>query len=273
MNYRLIALDLDGTLLNTQKEITQDTKDAIALANQKGIHVVLSTGRIVKEAVEFAREIDCEDLMVTSGGAAIASAAGENHLFDWSMSIETGARVVEEIQNRPVRMMIYIGNKIYINPYSNRDFLVNYRVEGFHANKIVLDDIAAHIRENRLRVAKAYALGEREVLDEILREIRPLPGITITSSGNDNFEVMPAGVDKGTALLRLGQMLGIRSEEMAAIGDSDNDAAMLQAVGLPIAMGNAEAGVRQLAQYVTADCDHDGVAQAIYHILRQESKI
>ena len=112
----------------------------------------------------------------------------------------------------------------------------------------------------------SHAIGERAVLEQALAEIRPLPGITITSSGSDNFELLPAGADKGRALTRLGELLGVTPAEMAAIGDSDNDAEMLRAVGMPVAMGNADAALKNLAKYITADCDHDGVAQAIYHI-------
>ena len=119
------------------------------------------------------------------------------------MPCEIGAKVVEAVQSRPVRVMIYVGSKIYINEYSNRDFVANYRVEGFHANKIVVEDIAGEIRKNHLNVTKVYALGEREVLEQALVEIRPLPGLTITSSGSDNFEILPAGADKGRALTRL----------------------------------------------------------------------
>ena len=120
MNYRLLALDLDGTLPNSRKEITQATKDAIARIKQNGVKVVLSTGRIVGEAVEFAREIDSDDFMVTAGGAAISSVRSERNLFEWDMPAEIGARVVEQIQIRPIRMMIYVGDKVYINPYSDR---------------------------------------------------------------------------------------------------------------------------------------------------------
>ena len=144
------------------------------------------------------------------------------------------AKVVEAVQSRPVRVMIYVGSKIYINEYSNRDFVANYRVEGFHANKIVVEDIAGEIRKNHLNVTKVYALGEREVLEQALAEIRPLPGLTITSSGSDNFEILPAGADKGRALTRLGEMFGVTPAEMVAIGDSDNDAEMLRAVGMPV---------------------------------------
>ncbi len=268
MKYRLLALDLDGTLLNSQKEITPAVKEALAWARERGVHVVLSTGRIVGEAAEFAREIACEDLMVTAGGTAIARASDEDILQSWEMPCETGAQVVQAVQRLPLRVMIYIGSRIYINPYSDRDFVVNYRVEGFHANKIVVEDIAGEIRKNHLCVTKVYAVGERDALEQALRQIRPLSGIRITSSGADNFEVLPEGADKGSALIRLGELLGVSPEEMAAVGDSDNDAEMLKAVGMPVAMGNADAGLKALAKYVTADCDHDGVAQAVYHLFQ-----
>lgn len=187
MKYRLLALDLDGTLLNSCKEVTPAVKRALEWAKNRGVRVVLSTGRIVGEAAEFARELPCDDLMVTAGGTAIATASDERILQSWEMPCEIGAKVVEAVQSRPVRVMIYVGSKIYINEYSNRDFVVNYRVEGFHANKIVTEDIAGEIRKNHLCVTKVYALGEREVLEQALAEIRPLPGITITSSGADNF--------------------------------------------------------------------------------------
>lgn len=93
--------------------------------------------------------------------------------------------------------MIYVGDKIFINPFSDRDFVQNYRVEGFHANKVVLDDIAGAICAQGLDVTKVYAIGARADLEQALETICPLPGITITSSGSDNFEVMPARCGQG----------------------------------------------------------------------------
>ncbi len=268
MKYRLVALDLDGTLLNSQKEITDTVKEAVAWAMRQGIRVVLSTGRIIGEAAEFARELDCEDLIITAGGAAIARVSDEQILESWNMPCETGAGLVAAVQDRPVRIMIYVGSKIYINPFSDRDFVQNYRIEGFHANKVVLEDIAARILQERLAVTKIFACGDRAELDGALETIRQLPGIDITSSGSDNFEIMPQRVHKGRALLRIGEIFGIHTDEMVAIGDSDNDAAMLRAVGMPVAMGNADECLFSIAKYVTADCDHDGVAHAIYALCK-----
>lgn len=114
-----------------------------------------------------------------------------------------------------------------------------------------------------------YAIGERAVLDQALAEIRPLPAITITSSGSDNFELLPAGADKGRALTRLGELLGVTPDEMVAIGDSDNDAGNApRGRHAGRLMGNADAALKNLAKYITADCDHDGVAQAVYHLFK-----
>ena len=94
------------------------------------------------------------------------------------------------------------------------------------------------------------------------------PAFEAVQGAPDNVEVTAAGVDKGTALLALADRLGIPREATLAIGDSDNDAEMLRAVGMPVAMGNADAALKNLAKYITADCDHDGVAQAVYHLFK-----
>lgn len=272
MKYRLLALDLDGTLLSSYNEITPETVRALQWAKQQGVYIVLATGRIVGEAAEFAREISCDDLMVCAGGAAIASASQERNLEEWAMPCEIGAQAVAAVQDLPVHVMIYVGDKVYINPFSDREFVQNYRYEGFHANKVVLKDIAGCIREREFPVTKIYARGERCVLDQALHIIRNLPKVTITSSGNDNFEVMPEGVNKGMALIRLGKRLGITPDQMVAVGDSDNDAAMLHVVGMPVAMGNAVPELKKFAKYIAADNDADGVAEVVYRFFQEGNK-
>ena len=91
------------------------------------------------------------------------------------MPCEVGAQAVAAVQDLPVRVMIYVGDKIFINPFSDRDFVVNYRVEGFHANKVVLEDIAGAIRQRNLDVTKVYAIGAQEDLEKALQTIRQLP--------------------------------------------------------------------------------------------------
>lgn len=263
--YRLVALDLDGTLLDSRKEISARNRDAVRRIQRQGVHVVLATGRGVSEASEFADELGCDDVMVTAGGAALGRASDHAIVEAWPMDCATSAQVVGVVERLPMRMMAFIGNRIYTNRFSDEHFVVTYRVEGYMTNKIVCDDVAATIRADGLDVAKVFASGAPEVLAEALAAMRAVPGVTITSSGADNLEVMAAGVDKGSALVHLGERLGIGVDEMIAIGDSDNDTGMMRVVGMPVAMGNATADIKALTRHTTADCDHSGVAEAIDH--------
>lgn len=183
------------------------------------------------------------------------------------MPWDIGAQVVEAVQNRPVTVMIYVGDRLYLNPYSDEILSNSKRTEGFWASKVVLPDVAAAIREHKFPVSKVFARGETEVLAEALGEINLLPGIHITRSAENNFEVMPKGVNKGLALRELAHVMGISLDQIMAIGDSDNDTDMLKIVGMPVVMGNGDDAVKQLARYITDTNDNGGVAQAIYRFI------
>lgn len=267
--YKLIALDLDGTALTSENKITEETRDAIFYARSKGVKVILATGRIAGEAAEFAFELGADDEMISSGGAAISNASSGVSLTDWAMDYETGAKVVSAVEHLPVTVMIYVGDKLYLNPRSDEILSKRKRNEGFLTNKIVLTNIADRILEDKLPVNKVFARSnDRSLLDSAAEKISPLPAIRITTSAIDNIEVMPKNADKGTALSILAKSLGITMDEVIAIGDSDNDYDMLKAAGVAVVMGNGDDKTKQLAHYITDDNDHNGVANAIYHFIK-----
>ncbi|HBI63758.1 MAG TPA: hypothetical protein DDX51_01380 [Clostridiales bacterium] len=265
--YRLIALDLDGTVLTSDVDILPSTAEAVAYARSRGVKVIVCTGRIVGEAAVFAKEIGASSLLISAGGAAISDVRNARNVKEWAMPWDIGAQVVEAVQNRPVTVMIYVGDRLYLNPYSDEILSNTKRTEGFWASKVVLPDVAAAIREHKFPVSKVFARGETEVLAEALGEINLLPGIHITRSAENNFEVMPKGVNKGLALRELAHVMGISLDQIMAIGDSDNDTDMLKIVGMPVVMGNGDDAVKQLARYITDTNDNGGVAQAIYRFI------
>lgn len=267
--YKLIALDLDGTTLTSENKITLESRKAVLYARGKGVKVVLATGRIVGEAAEFAAELGADDELICSGGAAISNASSGTNLTEWAMDCETGAKVVEAVENLPATIMIYVGNKLYLNPHSNEIMTKRKRNEGFLANKIVTTHIADRIRAEKLRVNKVFArYPDRTVLDSASEIISRIPTVRLTTSASDNIEAMPETADKGTALKMLSQSLGIRMEEVIAIGDSDNDRDMLLSAGVAVVMDNGDEETKKLAHYITKDNDHDGVAHAIYHFIK-----
>ena len=119
-------------------------------------------------------------------------------------------------------------------------------------------------------IAASYGLERRQVkslMERQRRKERMLAGGYITRSAENNFEIMPEGVNKGLALQELTQVMGITMDEVMAIGDSDNDSDMLRIAGMPVVMGNGDEAVKKLAKYVTDTNDNDGVAKAIYKFI------
>ena len=262
---RLIALDLDGTLLDPAGQITDETKAAIAQARQAGIKVVLSTGRSGWEAAHFSKLAGCDSLAVCLGGAALCDARTGRHLRRWDLPEETGRRALELCLGRDIELMIFAGEEILLDPFSRRSLQRTYPFSVFHSRAVDTPDPLAYLAEHGLPLTKLH--GDQKPGGYPLEELAALPGVSLTASNDHDFELVPAGVNKGRALALLALMWGIPLERCAAVGDSANDLEMLQAVGCPIAMGNAAPQVQAAAVRTVADNGHDGAAQAILSCL------
>ncbi len=271
MQYDLIALDLDGTALSSNHEVQRSTVDAVRWARAQGVHVVLSTGRICAEAAEFARRLGTDDEMVTSGGAALSSVSTGACFEQVSIPWEQAARAAEVLERTSLITMAYINENLVLNPYSDSVFGQYKSNEGYLAVKQVVPSVAAYIAQEHLAADKMFSRGTNPaVLAQARAQLEKLPGVRVMSSFYDNIEVISPHADKGRALGRLCARYGTTLARTIAIGDSENDLEMLRAVGMPVAMGNAVPEAKALARYHTADNNHGGVAQAIYHLLGRE---
>jgi hypothetical protein len=258
---KLIALDLDGTLLDPAGRITAETKQAIAQAQAAGVRVVLNTGRPAPEAIYFAHEAGCDPLTSCLGGAALLHAGNGKILYRWDIPEPTASRALELCLGREIELMIFAGDKILVDPFSKASLLNTYPYPAFHDNAVVVDDPVAYRKECRLPLTKIHGDGNPSRYP--LADLAALPGLELTASNDHDFELVAAGVDKGRTLAMLASMYDTPLSQCAAIGDSDNDLAMLQVVGTPIAMGNASQAVKDAAVRVTASNGENGVARAI----------
>ncbi len=274
MKYRIIALDLDGTALTAEHKVQQSTTDAVRWAREQGVYVMLSTGRIVGEAAEFALQMGADDWMVTGGGSSIGSAATGECIERCSFPWEVAAQVAEMVEQADMNAMIYCGEQLFLTEQSDIAFSSYKKNEGFLNNKVVLKSVAEHIRQNQLAIDKLFTrCADAARLQSVRAQLEKLPQVRVLSSAADNLEVIAPNTDKATALARVAERLGTDLEHTIAIGDSENDLEMLQAVGMPIAMGNATDEVKRLAKYITQDNHHDGVAQAIYYALHTNGDV
>ena len=264
--YRLIALDIDGTLIGPDGRVSPANREAIARARAAGMKVVLCTGRSWQESEDVADQAGCDRVLVCQGGAALADLGLRRNPRRWDMPRETGLALVERLEREELGLMLFAGEELLVNPKGDEIFRT-YPSAGFHRCKRVEGSPGAVLEREGLPLSKIYAQGAPETFPPLLAELGEYADVELTSSAPYNFEIVPAGVDKGTGLAALAGGLGIALEECAAIGDSDNDRGMLTAVGMPIAMGNATEAIRALARRITASNREDGVARAIDRLL------
>ena len=257
----LIALDLDGTLLDPAGRIAPSSLEAIARAKEAGVQVVLATGRPAPEAAWFAREAGCGILAAALGGAAICDTRTGAHLRRWDMAPEAGQRALELCLNRGIILMIFAGEAIVLDPFSKKLLERYYPFPVFHDSAVVTQDPLAYVREHDLPITKLHGNGDPAGYP--LKELAALEGVELTASSDADFDVVAAGVCKGRALALLSMLRGVSLDRCAAVGDSANDLSMLTVVGTPIAMGGAAPEVQAAARYVAPDNAHDGVADAI----------
>ena len=265
----LIALDLDGTLLDPSGQIAQSSKEAIAQAREAGVEILLATGRAAPQAAYFAREAGCGGMAAALGGAAICDARTGAHLRRWDFPQEAGRAALRLCLERHIELMIFAGEAIVLDPFSQKRLAENYPFPAFHDNAVVTEDPLAYIEAHGLPLTKLH--GDGSPADYPLEALAALEGVELTASSDRDFELVPAGVGKGRALALMAMLRGVPLERCAAVGDSANDLSMLKAVGFPIAMGNAGARIRAAARYVTGDNSRGGAAQAIRWCLDQNT--
>ena len=237
--YRLLALDLDGTLLNENSVITPDNKDWVLRAQEAGITVVLSTGRGFDSALTFAEQLGLKTPMITVNGGEIWR---EPHQLHRRSLLESD--IVARLHKLALRYpdVWYWG----------------YTTDGLFNKEQWVKEAAA---SNWLKFG--YYTEERSVLQDILDEISSWEGLELSNSSPFNIEINPAGVSKASAIEEVCRMIGCDMASAVSIGDSLNDIAAIRSCGLGIAMGNAQEEVKMAADCVTTSHWEDGVAYAI----------
>lgn len=267
-NIRLIALDLDGTTLNSAKHISERTQRALEAAAEQGVHIVVATGRPFAALPEDVFGIEAIRYMLTSNGAAITDLKSGTIFYENCLSPDTVEAAVAMLRDTEYILEGFVAGKAYIEKAyyehvertrtSFRD--VDYILE----TRNPVENLCGFLLEHREHVENINVNFEDLACKSALRELLlTLPDATITTSFKNNLEIGGPTTSKAEALRQLGKKLGIRREEMMAAGDSPNDIAMLKEAGIAVVMGNGEEEVKVIADYITSDNDHDGVGEAV----------
>lgn len=268
--YRIIALDLDGTLTKSDKTISPHTHDVLVEAQQKGMKVVLASGRPTNGMAYLADELRMSEY----GGTVLAFNGGE--ITDWTTKQILNQVVLPDdvlpllhdfAQRKGFTIMTYCGKQIFTVEEDNK-----YVMQSAFRNRmeiVVVDDFLKATREWG-RLPKCMVVGDPDKLESFEQEMHEyakgqpcMQNIDFFRSEPYYLEIVPKGIDKGECLQIVLDHYGMNREELIACGDAYNDMGMIRFAGLGVAMGNAQDCVKEVSDYITDSNDADGVAKVV----------
>ena len=269
MKYKILALDMDGTLLNSRKELTQPTVDAINRLLERGVHVVFGSGRNLPEMSDIHRALNKIRYGILISGGLVYDFVADKPIAVHPVAVDDIMTIID----------IGIDERAMIHLHTIRDSIARQadidHMSDFHMGiyQTMFDRICVKVDD-----PKKYALEhEGEIIKVNLyhrstesrqRSVELLKdrALEMVFAEGSSLEASPRGVSKASGLIELCKALNIPIEETVAIGDAPNDREILQTAGLGIAMGNAEDEIKKIAGFITLDNDHDGVVHAIEKI-------
>ena len=264
MSYRLLALDVDGTVAGNDRRVSSVIRAAVAAAQARGVHVTLATGRVFRSALPFARDLGLSAPLICAQGAVIKHCVTLDVLHHVPLPGTLAAEAITMLHDTGVCILAQIDDKLYI-VRDGPEFASFARRWGTPdpAYVVVAPNLAAITRQTP--PTKVMFFGDPAIVDrQLVRMIDHFgEGLAFVRSDVTVGEMIAPGLSKGIALAALADTLGVGRDQVIAIGDEENDVSMLQWAGLGLAMGNAPESVKRMADAVIPSVDEDGVAWAI----------
>ena len=263
MSYSIIALDLDGTLTNSRKELTDITRDALFRVMDSGAKVVLASGRPTYGIAPLAEKLE----MAQHGGYVMAFNGGvvtdwktKKVIYSKTLPHDVLPALAEEAHRAGVAIVTYKGDTILTERPDDE-----YVQKEAFINQMKVRKVDDFFKAIDFDPAKCLIAGQPSILAPLCEEMQQQleDKMEVYRSAPYFVELVPKGIDKALSLGRLLGKLSLSPADMIAFGDGYNDLSMLRLAGMGVAMGNAEAEVRAAADYVTDTNDRDGVAKAL----------
>lgn len=263
--YKMIVLDLDGTLTNREKKITPRTKEALMRAQEQGKIVVLASGRPTYGVMPLAQELNLEmygGYILSFNGGIIMNCKTKEVVFSRQLPAEENGRIIDLAQEHNVSILTYEKKMILTNRPNDQYVQLESRINSLEVKEMSIEELKTHVT---FSVPKFLMTDDGDYLAIVEPKVKAALGKNFSVYRSDPFflEILPKGVDKAQSLERLLSVMDMKREEMIACGDGYNDLTMIQYAGLGVAMGNGVLPVRKAADYITLTNEEDGVAHVV----------
>lgn len=288
--YKFLAIDLDGTLLNSYGEISEENKKAVLEAKNQGIEVVIASGRIADSAKKFANEVNANKYLIAGNGTVIMDVENNNIIYENFIPKEKALEIIKICEENSMFYNVYTQKGI-IAPRLNHNVQVYYyensqKEEEKRTNINIVEEVYDYIKEtNTSPISKIDICDDNKIIfDRITNRLRKIDGVSIIETEHKSKRIIRAGTEyvglqyyyteitnkeanKWQAIKKIADILQIKDEEIAVIGDNINDEEMIKRAGLGIAMGESSETLKNKSDKVTLDNDNDGVAYAIHNYI------
>lgn len=272
-NIKVIIMDVDGTLTNSEKIVTDKTRNALIKAQELGVRLVLASGRPTSGLLDLAKELKMHEnngLLVSFNGSKVVDCENNNVLFNKTMRVEEGQAVLEHMKKFDVKPMIDKGDYMYVNDVFNNTInynggpfnIIHYESRGGKFKLCEKDDLAAFAD---YPLNKILTAGDPEYLQanykEMMEPFKDTLNCMFTAAFF--FEFTAKGIDKAKAIDTVLIPMGYKREEIIAFGDGHNDASMVKYAGIGVAMDNAVDELKAIADEITLSNEDDGIAYTL----------
>lgn len=270
MAYEVLVLDIDGTLTNSKKEITQKTLDAVIRAQEEGIKVVIASGRPTPGITKVAKTVKLDEyggyILSFNGGKIINFKTGEI-IYNETLPMEMIPAIYEEAVENNAGIISYEGDDAIAGNGIDEYNELEARINGIGLREV--EDFPNYIK---FPINKCLLTGKPEHMAEVEEKMKGRFGNFLNIYRSEPFfvEVMPQNIDKAYSLGKLLRHLELDRSQMIACGDGFNDLSMIKYAGLGVAMANAQEEVRKAADYITRSNDEDGIAHVIDKFMLNE---
>ena len=292
--YKLVAIDLDGTLLNSYGEVTEKTREIIKQATSNGIEVILASGRPISSVQDLANELNANHYIISGNGAIVYDMRKQEIVYDKFLTKEQILNIVKVCEE----------NSIYYNIYTENDVLtksLNYNTLFYHnenahkqeekrTNINIVSDVSNYVEKtDGERYLKVTVCDQsRVIFNSIIKKLRDIPNIDvldvehmskkIIKSGTEEVlveycytEITNKNVNKWEAIKYIIENEKIKPEEVIAIGDNINDKEMIENAGLGVAMGNSTQAIFEIADTKVATNNEDGVYEVFEKYIKKQN--
>ncbi len=266
---KLIVVDIDGTLFNSNHEISPRTETALKAAIEKGVQIVLATGKTIASSRELVKRLNLNTHGIYSQGTAIHHADGSVH-SQQTLSPDIARQIITFAEDRGFTVALYSGTRVLMRKLNGEEKILTVHHEPTPEAVGALQNVLDEFPVNKIII---FNKTEGQTLASLRWQLNAQVNGAVDMVMVLQLEILPAGASKGAALKTLLKDLKIPSEQVMAIGDGDNDVEMIQLAGIGVAVGNATPRLKAVANHVVSGNDEDGVAEAIERfVLKIESQ-